>query len=108
MHRWLDIARLRLRSLMRQKRVESELDRELRAHLEQQVQEYVANGMSQDEARYAALRSFGGVEQVKEDEPVQPPARGGWCGLGQHDQRLGSRGCARASLRGRANAKRSP
>jgi hypothetical protein len=31
-----------------------------------QVEENVRKGMSPQEARYAAMRSFGGVEQVKE------------------------------------------
>ena len=35
--------------------------------LEKQVEQNIAAGMSPKEARYAALRSFGGVEQVKEE-----------------------------------------
>jgi predicted permease len=43
------------------------LDEELRAHLDMLVEENVRRGMSFEEARYAALRSFGGVEQAKEE-----------------------------------------
>src|SRR6185503_19998189 len=44
-----------------------ELDAELRFHLEKEVEQNLARGMNQEEARLAALRSFGGVEQVKEE-----------------------------------------
>jgi predicted permease len=61
-----DVVRLRLRSLFRRARVEAELAAELRFHLAQQIDEYIAAGMSPDEARHAALRAFGGVEQIQE------------------------------------------
>src|SRR5262249_58290030 len=48
-------------------RLEEELDEEAQLHLEREVEENIARGMSPEEARYAALRSFGGVEQVKEE-----------------------------------------
>src|SRR5204862_6553496 len=64
--RWWDVAAMRLRSLARRGRVESDLDRELRFHLEQQEEENLARGMSPEEARAAALRGFGGVAQVEE------------------------------------------
>jgi predicted permease len=57
---------LRLMALFRKGRLEQELNEELRSHLEMQVEENVRKGMSREEARYAALRSFGGVEQAKE------------------------------------------
>src|SRR5713226_3105439 len=64
--RWTDKLLLRLRSLLRRPRVERELDDELRFHLEQQVEENIAAGMSSEEARYAARRSIGGLAQIKE------------------------------------------
>src|SRR4051812_6297740 len=39
---------------------------EMRAHLELQAAENAKRGMSAEEARYAARRQFGGVEQIKE------------------------------------------
>jgi len=42
------------------------LDLELRAHLEMLTEENIRRGMSPAEARYAARREFGGVEQTKE------------------------------------------
>src|SRR5437868_6472616 len=67
MIRWFDIARLRLRSLVRRGRLETELDRELRFHLDQQAAENIALGMEPDEARRAALRSLGAVTQIGEE-----------------------------------------
>ena len=63
---WLRMLVLRLIALFQRGRLERELDEELRSHLEMQVEENVRRGMSQQEARYAALRSFGGVDQLKE------------------------------------------
>jgi putative ABC transport system permease protein len=47
-------------------RAESQLDSELRFHLEQQVGSYIAAGMAPGEARRRARREFGGLDQVKE------------------------------------------
>src|SRR5438094_3954264 len=65
--RWTDKLRLRWRSLWRRPRVEQELDDELRFHLQQQIEENLAAGMSPEEARYAARRSIGGLAQMKEE-----------------------------------------
>ena len=64
---WFYTAPLRLRSLFRRSQVEQELDEELRYHLERQIEEHVARGMTPEEARYAALRAMGGVERRKEE-----------------------------------------
>jgi predicted permease len=47
--------------------MERELDEELRYHLERDVEQNIEGGMSPEEARYAARRSFGGLEQSKEE-----------------------------------------
>ncbi len=57
----------RLRALFAKNQVERELDDELRFHLEKQIEENIAAGMTPEQARTAALRQFGGVEQVKEE-----------------------------------------
>lgn len=64
---WFYTVPLRLRSLFRSRAVERDLDDEVRFHLEQQIEQYIARGMAPDEARRAALRQFGGVEQKKEE-----------------------------------------
>jgi predicted permease len=57
----------RLRSFFRKGSAERELDAELRFHLERQIELNIQRGMNSREARYAATRTFGGVEQVKEE-----------------------------------------
>ncbi|HEY6402514.1 MAG TPA: ABC transporter permease, partial [Blastocatellia bacterium] len=64
---WFYTVPLRLRSLFRRARVEQELDEELRYHIERQIEEHIAKGMTPEEARYAALRAMGGVERRKEE-----------------------------------------
>jgi putative ABC transport system permease protein len=59
---------LRLLSSFRSSRAERELAREIRSHLQLLEDQYIASGMDAEEARYAALRAFGGVEQVKEHQ----------------------------------------
>src|SRR5437870_3261762 len=56
----------RIRALFSKSRLDQDLDEELRAHLEMLVEENVRRGMRVEEARNAARRSFGGVEQTKE------------------------------------------
>src|SRR4029077_8702558 len=56
----------RLAGVFRRGRLESDLDAELRSHLEMAVEINLLKGMTDKEARREALRSFGGVEQTKE------------------------------------------
>jgi hypothetical protein len=58
--------RTALRTLFRRTEVERELDEELRHHIDQQTEQNIRLGMSPGDARQAALKSFGGVEQAKE------------------------------------------
>jgi putative ABC transport system permease protein len=51
----------------RRARTERQLDAELRFHLEQQIADYVATGMTPEEARRRARLDFGGLDQVKEE-----------------------------------------
>jgi predicted permease len=64
---WRFTMPLRLRSILRRGRVEQELDEELQFHLEQQIEEGIAGGLSPREARDAALRAMGGLAQRKEE-----------------------------------------
>ena len=66
MRQWTAL-QLRFRSLVSRGTVESELDEELRYHIERQIHEDTARGMSPEEAQYAARRAFGGYQQVKEE-----------------------------------------
>ena len=57
----------RVASFFRSGRAEAELSREVGAHLQLLEDQFVAQGLSPDEARYAARRAFGGqLEQMKE------------------------------------------
>ena len=51
----------------RAKSREADLDRELRAHLDQEAEEQQAAGLTEDQARYAALRAFGNIAFTKEE-----------------------------------------
>ncbi len=46
--------------------MESSLNEELQHHLERQIVQNIKEGMCPEEARYAALKDFGGIEQAKE------------------------------------------
>jgi putative ABC transport system permease protein len=55
------------RRLFRRARTERQLDSELRFHLEQQIADYVAAGMTREDACRRARLEFGGFDQVKEE-----------------------------------------
>src|SRR5215203_1205528 len=57
----------RLRGLFLKQKLENELADEIRSHLEMQIEDHLRQGMTPEEARYLAMRKFGGVEQVKEN-----------------------------------------
>jgi macrolide transport system ATP-binding/permease protein len=73
---------MRLQTLLGRKQAAGQLDDEIQFHLEQQIAENVAAGMSQEEARYAARRAFGNrthtVESTRETW--------GWTSLEQFGQ----------------------
>ena len=56
----------RLRILIHRDRFDSDLEEEMRAHIEMQAEENQENGMPPDEARFAAKRQFGNPTQLKE------------------------------------------
>lgn len=53
--------------LFHRHKLDAQLDSELRFHIEQQTADYVAAGMTADEARHRALMQFGGLEHIKEE-----------------------------------------
>lgn len=57
---------IKLRTLIAGRRLEREMSDEMEAHINALTKRHLAKGMSPEEARYAALRAFGGVEQIKE------------------------------------------
>jgi hypothetical protein len=53
--------------LFARKRLESDLDKELRFHFESQVADKIRSGASENEARRLTRLEFGGIEQIKEN-----------------------------------------
>jgi len=64
---WIQRLWIKLQTLFRSERAGQSLDDELQFHLEQQMAENVAAGMSKEEARYAAMRLFGNHTMVAEN-----------------------------------------
>lgn len=52
---------------MKKKHPVSDLDADIRDHIERETQDNIERGMSSEEARYAALRKFGNVALAQED-----------------------------------------
>ena len=79
----------RLLSFVRVDRAETELAREIGAHLQLLEDEFVSKGLPREDARLAARRAFGGIEQAKEH---QRDARGfRWLDNSRIDVKLGAR-----------------
>src|SRR6202795_242557 len=55
------------RRLLRRRKMEDQLEKELRFHLDQHASELIAQGRSPAEARRQARLALGGPEQVKEE-----------------------------------------
>ena len=58
---------LRLRSLFRRERVEHELNEEMRFHLDQQIDAYVRQGLTREQAARRATIEFGHLSAVREE-----------------------------------------
>ena len=72
----------RIQRLLFRERYSQQLDKELDFHIDQQIAENIANGMTPDEARHAAMRTFGNSTLVQEDSH----AAWGWLWLEQLGQ----------------------
>ena len=65
-HWWFTVP-LKVKSLFRRDRVESELDEELRFHLDHKTEDGIAQGLTPEEARRRAVLAMGGLDQRKEE-----------------------------------------
>ena len=65
--RWIYKLPFRLRSLFDRQAVDAELDEELRYHHELKTQQYIAEGMTSQEARRATSLEMGGLEKRKDE-----------------------------------------
>src|ERR1700729_3357072 len=70
--RWIEQFRMTMLMLFHRKAQTARLNDELAFHLYQQVKENIARGAAPEEARYAALRTFGNPTQLREE------ARSSW------------------------------
>src|SRR5687768_2427020 len=73
---------------------DDELAREIRAYLDLEAEERVADGAAPDEARYAARRAFGNVGRIRED--ARAVWRPSWVEHLQQDLRYAARTLARS------------
>src|SRR2546430_2290416 len=64
---WIRRFLLRLQTLLRRNRSARRLNDEIQFHLEQQIAENISAGMHLEEARYAAMRTFGNPTLLKEE-----------------------------------------
>ncbi len=62
----LRVLLFRLRALVRSRKMDREIDDEITSHLAEATEEFMRQGLSPEEARWAAQRRFGGVTQTKE------------------------------------------
>lgn len=91
---WLFTIPLRLRSLVARRRLDAELDEELRDHIERQMEENLARGMSREQARLAALRSFGSLVALRQQ--THETWAWGWLDLLRQDLLYAFRSARRA------------
>jgi len=75
--RWFEQLRMRVLMLFGRRHADKSLDDELSFHLERQIAENLAAGMTPDEARFSALRTFGNPALLRE----QSRASWSWNGL---------------------------
>lgn len=87
--RWFNVLRDRIRGLRQRETVISDIDREMRSHLELQVEENIRAGMSPGEARAQAMRSFGNVNKAV--DAAYDVKGGGWLESLTQDIRYGVR-----------------
>src|SRR6516162_7039234 len=83
--RWRARFRMAMLTLFRREGETTRLNDELNFHLEQQVAENLAKGMTSEEARCAALRAFGNPTQLRDE------ARDTWRENLGRDLRYGAR-----------------
>jgi putative ABC transport system permease protein len=89
MMEWFNILMARLRALFRRDSVLQDIEEELRTHVEMETEANLGRGMGPDEARAAALKSFG--DPGRNTERGYDVRGGGWLGDFWQDLRFGAR-----------------
>src|SRR5580698_4717808 len=68
---WMRILMSRCAAVLRGKKLDADLEAELRAHIDLAAEEHTKRGMDAQQARTAALRGLGGVTQTRETYRTQ-------------------------------------
>jgi putative ABC transport system permease protein len=89
MMEWFNILMARLLALFRRESVLRDIEEELRVHVEMETETNIERGMSPDEARAAALKSFGSLS--RNTERGYDIRGGGWLETLWQDMRYGLR-----------------
>src|SRR5262245_53537719 len=89
MMEWFNILGARLRALFRRESVLRDIEEELRIHIEMETETNINRGLPPDEARAAALKSFG--DPVRNTERGYDIRGGGWLETLWQDLRYGAR-----------------
>src|SRR5215468_4454261 len=89
MMEWFNILMARLRALFRRESVLRDIEEELRVHVEMETETNIERGMPLDEARVAALKSFGNL--VRNTELGYDIRGAGWLETLWQDLRHGAR-----------------
>ena len=87
--RWINILSARLRALFRRESVLQDIEEELRIHVEMETEKNIERGLQTDEARPAALKSFGNPS--RNTELGYDIRGGGWLDTIRQDLRYGVR-----------------
>src|SRR5690349_1276947 len=85
---------IRLRALVFRNRADSDLDEEMRYHLEREIERNLANGMTRADARDAARRAFGNLTVATEQ--ARDTMRWPWLEELRQDARFTFRSCRRS------------
>src|SRR5262252_6980720 len=86
---WFNILMARLHALFRRESVLRDIEEELRVHVEIETETNIKRGMPPDEARAAALKSFGSLS--RNTERGYDIRGGGWLETVWQDLRYGAR-----------------
>src|SRR5215467_4471776 len=86
---WFNILKARLRALFRRESVLQDIEEELRVHVEMETETNIKRGMPPNEARAAALKSFGALS--RNTELGYDIRGGGWLEDFWQDLRFGAR-----------------
>ncbi|HUF28774.1 MAG TPA: ABC transporter permease [Gemmatimonadaceae bacterium] len=73
---WYNALGSAFEDLIRRRRLDSEMDEEMRHHIEMEARRNAESGMTSEVARRSAVRAFGGVERYKEE--VRDARGAGW------------------------------